>query len=751
MKRKIYLIGIVFLFVMTLMGCQMGQETTEAQNASAKEYVYHMESLNYEDDRCTNILKGGDNLYAYGYYWEEGKPQQLKLKILNPDGSIKEENEILFEQNESCYELVADKAGYIYGIKIMVNEDPENYQESFALMKYTPQGEEVFCIDLNNMPELQELKEDDYFYTGSVMPKDDFLYVNIMGKYVKFDCDGNFVKILQSTGETIYDNAQFYALLNGKVGALCYEDTGTYVAYVDLETGEVSQKTKIPGNSYEYSVYAGIGYDFYLVNSYGVFGYNVGDTELSPIMNYINSDFESYSLYQLVPISETEFFATYDTMDTGETMVGRFTKVDPADVKDKDIIVLACNGLDWSIRTAIIDFNKTNENYKISIQDYASLYGDENDYMAGINRFNTDIISGKIPDIIVLDSSMPIQSYISKGLLEDIKPYIEKDEEFDLNHYMPNIIEAFSTDGKLYQLVPFYYINSMAAKTSVVGEERGWTVQEAMELMENSPEGTQLISGETRSTMLNNCLAMAGNQFVDWKTGTCNFESQDFIALLNFLALFPEEVDEAVYTDEYWANYESMWREDKVIAMPMNLFDFSNYNYNQEGTFGEKITMIGFPAGNGDGSAIVPGMQFALSAKSAYKEGAWEFLRYFLTEECQEEMSSFGFPLSIRQLDAMGEEATKIPTYTDENGNEIEAPQSYYINGIEIPIEPMTKEEVVAFKDQLYSFTNVYNYDSKLIQIVEEESAGFFSGQKSAEEVAKIIQSRATIYVNENR
>ena len=93
----------------------------------------------------------------------------------------------------------------------------------------------------------------------------------------------------------------------------------------------------------------------------------------------------------------------------------------------------------------------------------------------------------------------------------------------------------------------------------------------------------------------------------------------------------------------------------------------------------------------------------------------------------------------------------KKPTYTAVIGNEVEAEDYYDLGGVEIPINPMTKEEVENFKKTLYSFNQVYNYDENLIQIIEEETAAFFNGQKSAKDVAAIIQSRVKIYVNENR
>ena len=66
-------------------------------------------------------------------------------------------------------------------------------------------------------------------------------------------------------------------------------------------------------------------------------------------------------------------------------------------------------------------------------------------------------------------------------------------------------------------------------------------------------------------------------------------------------------------------------------------------------------------------------------------------------------------------------------------------------------MEPLTQEQVDYFMNIINSVDGSYNYDDELVTVVSEEAAAFFAGQKSAEEVAKLIQSRVQIYVNEQR
>lgn len=73
------------------------------------------------------------------------------------------------------------------------------------------------------------------------------------------------------------------------------------------------------------------------------------------------------------------------------------------------------------------------------------------------------------------------------------------------------------------------------------------------------------------------------------------------------------------------------------------------------------------------------------------------------------------------------------------------------MNGESIELDPMTQEQI----DQVVAFIESVNtrsyYNQDISKILEEEVEAYFTGQKSAQEVAQVIQSRAQIYVSENR
>ena len=170
----------------------------------------------------------------------------------------------------------------------------------------------------------------------------------------------------------------------------------------------------------------------------------------------------------------------------------------------------------------------------------------------------------------------------------------------------------------------------------------------------------------------------------------------------------------------------------------------------EAGAFGEDITMVGYPNDFGiKGTFIMPNNRFTISSQSKNGEGAWQFVRQFFTEEAQDKQE-YNFPILESSLDKMGEKSMERQYYLNDNGEKVYEDDIYYIGDTEIKIDPLTKEEVEKVKQFIYSVDNVYDFNESINNIINEEVSAYFSGQKTAKEVAQIIQSRLSIFVNEN-
>ena len=69
-----------------------------------------------------------------------------------------------------------------------------------------------------------------------------------------------------------------------------------------------------------------------------------------------------------------------------------------------------------------------------------------------------------------------------------------------------------------------------------------------------------------------------------------------------------------------------------------------------------------------------------------------------------------------------------------------------------VDIYALTQEQADKLYAVITSTSALYDFSSdSIFDIVKEQSQAYFSGQKTAEDVAKLVQSKANIYVNEQR
>ena len=672
----------------------------------------------------------------------------VKYKQYDLSGNPVAEFEKEVPQNGGLNSAILDEQGNIYTVMNLygAKQDADgNSIDTYTLQSYSETGDLNWELELGTDMEAGEW----YYINRMLFTRENGIQILSSKGLELVNTDGTYNKCID-LGDR--ECSQMVPMKSGNVLLICYGPNGMEMYELDMAAGKVSStQVEFPFSMYYYEFHQGVTTDFVLTDTNGVYTYNIGDAEPAKIMDFIDSDIVAGNISGITMLDDNRFFAMYYSQETGETTGAFFTKVAPENIKDKKTISLAGVWVDYGVREQIVKFNKENADYRIRIKDY-SQYNTEDDYTAGAKKLNTDIASGDVPDILMVDSSFPLDSYANKGLFVDLYEYIDNDPELKREDYLANVFETYEKDGKLYELVPNFYVFTVFGKSADVGTTPGWTFADLKALQEKKGPDVQVFAETTASTVLNYSLMFGGSQLINWETGECKFDSQDFLDLLNFAKQFPIEIDYSAvtYDDEYWSSFETMYREGRALLMPTTIAGFSDYNTNEKGMFGEDITPIGFPNENKESGALSGNISFAISSKSKNTDGAWQFVRYYLTDEYQDSIE-YGWPIKLSKINELAEEAQKRPTMTDENGNEVEYDNTYYLNGQDIIIPPMTQEETDEVISYITSIHKKYQYNEEIRLILEEECAPFFEGKKTDKEVADIIQSRVQIYVNENR
>ena len=553
-------------------------------------------------------------------------------------------------------------------------------------------------------------------------------------------------------------------LRDGRIGVLTM-DTSSYdfrLNVLDSEAGSFDGTGyAMPTDAYDL-IDGGGDYDLYYTSGVNFYGYSIETETADKLFNWISCDVDSNSL-GLVSVAEDgtiSGFSASDNEKTGTYDLDYVTvaKVPYDSVPHKTSLSMAVMYMDTNTQAAVINFNRTNDQYRIDVTDYSE-YNTQDDYSAGLTKLNTEIMAGNMPDILALDTQTPYRQYAAKGLLEDLYPYIDADSELDRSDYFQNVFSALEVNGGLYTACAGFGILTAVGATSVVGDTPGWTYDEYYEALATMPEGCEGFDyGYDRNSLLTMCLALDMDDYVDWSTGKCSFDSEDFVKLLEFANQDKRDFDyeNAEYSDE--DSTANRVREGKQMLAVTSFFS-ADYMYNDfSRIFGAPVTIKGFPTMHGVGNMISPVDSYAMSSTCEHKDAAWQFIRTFLTEDYQS--GSYYLPTNMKQFEKQLEESMIVEYQQDPNGN-------YLLdeNGERIPVSKgmvsdgvntyeiyaTTQEQADQLRQAVKDATKLMNYDMSIVNIVTEQAAAYFSGQKSAEEVAKLIQSKANIYINEQR
>lgn len=656
-----------------------------------------------------------------------------RLYVANLDGT--EAKEIpLPELNENEYmgSMMINDSNEIC---IMLNSyDPKTDKSTTSILKIDETGKELSREDITKALGLDESN----YYSQLIMDNKGRI-IAVMDNAVKV-LDENY----KATGEIKSDNYLDCAALtkNGEIICGSSGENGAQAQVLDVDGQKWGETIKL-----DLRYFSGSGslmngndeYDFYYRDDNGIYGYSIENQKAVKLMDFVASNLSSEDSWNIIPISKDQFLGRVYN-DNGTQLV-KYTKVDPSSIVDKTVITVGAAYIDDSVKKAAIEFNKTNQKYKIEFKDYS------NEEDPG-TKLNADIIAGNIPDVLYISDTGYLNQYISKGILEDLTPYFDKDSEISTEDIMKPVLEAMKVDDKLYYVATSFSVSTLVASSKDVGTETGWTFEDLKKLLKEKGDSARPFYTENKSDMLWSLMAAGTSDFVDWQTGECSFDDQDF---KDILELCNTGKNEEMEYNEDSPSYPSLIQEGKVLFNEgyVSLEEIQVYKQ----MYKDDITFIGYPNKDKEGSYFNLNMPFGISSKSDVKDGAWEFIRTFMTKEYQGTNGNiWDSPTRQDCFDMMIKAKMATKTYTDELGQEISPTESTYgYDDLEVEIKPSSQEEVDMYTELINGTKKISGYDNEIMEIIQEEAKAYFAGEKSLDDTAAIIQNRVKTYVNENR
>lgn len=740
-------------------------DDTESSSETDEKAVTGSSSVASEDEGQSGSLPEG---WYYGY---EGVNMMAVISI-----ETKEMHEFVLnvpdEYGYSTSTMIDNNGNFVQLTqKWVYNEDyTESSVEYYYITIDTTNGEMISAVNFNDVLESTGMDLSSTYINRCAIDSAGSLYIVLDSSVVIIDSEMNY----KSTVELGEGWVNAIHAVNDKIMIVFNPDSSSTRQIYMIENGE---STKIESavlteafKSYP-SIVGASENKLYYSTTNGIIAYDFTTDTAAEILNYINSDIDTSSGYNIKAIGNDQFINSQtEWLDDGSiTTVTILTKVPDDQLQDEIILTLGCTYLDYYINKAIIAYNKQNTGIRISVKSYDEYNNQDNNWTGAVTQLNNDITTGNVPDILLLSTELPIESYFQKGIFTDLNQYIDDEEiGIDRSKYLENIFNASESNGKMQSIIINFTLNTLLAKSKFVGTESGWTFDEMMNCIDTMPEGMQAFFGYSRDQVIDTFFNNSMNSFVNWETGETIFESEGFIKFIEYLKTLPEK--------GYWEDY---YREDYVYDeetdMQMNqnyelryYNDTALFNFNYVGNFSSslryamnsfasnEVTAIGYPTNDAEsnGAIITPTVELAISASSDAKKQAWDVLKYLLNSDALTNVT-WQFTSNIENLEKNKNSALEDSYYYEITDDDLEwyREMNYsedYIEYLRQSNQPLSESMLEMTMEIIKGATEVQRQDSSLLEIIKEELSGFFAGTKSAEETAKVINSRAKIYISEN-
>ncbi len=538
------------------------------------------------------------------------------------------------------------------------------------------------------------------------------------------------------------DDGRFYACISkGESPDCCtmleVDFEGKRLTEVDTEFPNVNGLCK--GKQYDLLLYDDrfvCGYDFPAEGS--------GSGQMpEELFAWTDSDINGYFVEDLRTLGEDRYYATVENWINKDRSIVVLRRTKASDVVPRKNMVLAAVDGGGDLAALAIKFNRSQGQYHIDVADYDSL----------TDLYNA-ILTKEAVDIINL-SGVDVESLSRQGIFEDLMPYLERFQDLAPSDFVEGLLDTYTVNGLLAGIPERFRLETLGGDRGLLEGEPGLTLERLFAIAERNPEALPV--GEvTKEEVMRYLMMFNQDAFIDWETGECRFDSAQFREVLEFANRFPDTLETVPGED----SLPRKTHDGRVLFAIYNMGSLGAFQYF-EGLFGETAAFVGFPTGDGKGGTLLyPRNAFGITAMSQCKEGAWEFIESILEpgqtermepEQVYREYSYYddAFPSLKRSLDIIAEYAIEDDRIWAEEGHSFGG--RIYDDGWFMEFHAVTREEidaVLALVKDAKPFRSAEG--DEIIKIIGEEAPAFYSGQKSLEDVAEVIQSRVRIYVNEN-
>ena len=722
-----------------------------------------------------NIGYLSDGTILLSYYFQEPVTEMEEgvvddsMSVDSDDGAISEE--FTYEEPEYKYATV-DTDGNLTDIDLdlSIYNDDDSMEMGYNNFKCSLNGDVFFTAGSNNEKIVQfdgKTFEEKNIYEAEEWINDFFLV-------------GDSLIIYELDSLVEYDTT------NGK-------EKGNLEA---LEKATISENS----NYYPNFVNSGSKDKIYYYNTLGLYEYDMKSKKVNQLVDSAISSFGDSEMYLMAFIEKSngEFltaFSDWSNTQSGASIINFAYDANIPSVPENQLVVYSMLE-NYSIRQAISSYAKEHPDTYVKYE-IGLTYGDGTTQSDALKNLNTEIMAGNGPDIIILDG-LSAESYIEKGLLEDISdvinPLVEDGTIFK------NIVDAYTNDGKIYQIpTSFKYpillgnkedINSVSDLDSLVELTKKLSTQSEKRIFDNYFTGSSLVyslyylygndwlneDDTINEDALRNFFEKANEMYAALQANEESYMAtmEDKYSQLegydqdnSVSSDIEEDIDEE-YSEEDYEVYDLQYYLNPSIYADSFLFERNSllslgglagtYDYGSMVTLLNNSPEMDYKVlTRGDENIFIPSNLVGINAKGKNKDQAKEIIVSLINANSNVMYSDGGFSINTNTFEnAFSTEKMK------EEGNELEFDEAtnHYIQGTwgwgdefgnskEVNMLLPNGEDVKRLRSEIESLNVATTVNTVLLTEVAKQFNLYAQGEISLEEAINTVVDNLDLYLSE--
>jgi len=371
----------------------------------------------------------------------------------------------------------------------------------------------------------------------------------------------------------------------------------------------------------------------------------------------------------------------------------------------------------------VIDFNKGREDVYITVREYRPS-GSPRTEEEAVSALMGDILAGNGPDLIAFGPGDELEGLAAQGAMEDLGSYAGPSAVIRQEDYLSAVWNLGKQGGLLYGIPMRFTLQTLAGRASLLEGREGWTAGDFMALAKAHPESLP-VDDCSKSRILSMCIMFQAEEYLDREAGVSRFDTPRFREIMEFADTFAPDKSPASVPDQ------EKYQDGSILLMEADLIHLDSCLWVYRAFGMEPPVFAGYPGGGGAGVHLISrcNAMYGITAGSAYKQAAWEFIEQAARRDAQDARAGkrIGFPARRADL------------------------EEYLGRGLaQREADPELAEELREVILTLAEHSTAdLGWENEALAILEEETASYFNGRKSLDKTIKVIENRMNLLLRE--